>query len=103
MKHKSLIENRYDVGEQSACIASDLDPRKKMATEKYFSSIMNKGGNSKPSEHFDSHQRILGAGHRDFLECSPTGSKSVSNLERRDNISFLSAFVVSYVSELTFG
>ena len=40
-----------------------------------FSSIMNKCDYSKPSGHFDSHLRIFGAGHRDFLDCSPTGSK----------------------------
>ena len=34
------------------------------------------GDNSKPSVHFGSHWHILGAGHRDFLDCSPTGSKS---------------------------
>ena len=44
--------------------------------EKCFSSILNEGDDSKPSEHFGSHWYILGADHRDFFDCSPTRSKS---------------------------
>ena len=52
----------------------DTLPQRKNVS--HFSSIMNKGDNSKPSYHFHSHRCILGAGHRDFLDYSLTGSKS---------------------------
>ena len=50
-------------------------------SEKYFSSIMNEGDNSKSLDHFGWYQHILGAGQRDFLDCSPTGYKSDHNSE----------------------
>ena len=48
-------------------------------SEKFFSFIMNKGDNSKPSDHFDLLRHILGAGRRDFLDSSLTRSKSGRN------------------------